>query len=540
MDQSTIQFQDNFPIRYLTQPENNFYQSFLTNFLQSELGLGVNCLWVVELSIPVGGQDMLAKQFKMFYHNGVDSENYGAMLNEAMRLFSDKSSTVMDSNPFWLASAISINGESLNSARPQTPESFNGIVPYIGAKRADLPELTIQTFMTDQSFADVVVRPWMSAIFRYGMKLDTFRSFIKCKLFTRKRRVFTTIFTPNDWMCKLSYTFSGVFPKQVPSLEYNYSGADTLKAVTLTFGFDRYSIDVDSNPIEFLYDTYGATGYIQPFNETYITSGSRVSGDDSPLSARPVNNASIWKRIGQGVAANLDTTYIMLTPLLAIRNTDKDDTPTYSEDSNVKFIPKGDTPSGKVKYDHVKIKDDDFVTGVHRSTYLEKVDEDDTPDYNLVYGIGRQINENDTPEGYEIRDVQISEGDTPVGVDVKFDGVSIPLNDVPLQSIQGQTGLKIPENDFPIAIGAVGKPIQISNSDARSSGGDIEFNRVAMEEEDVPNGQSVVLQTISTDDHAKGTNAAMKNVAIKSDDYVGKELTVLTKIVTIPTDDRVG
>ena len=59
-------------------------------------------------------------------------------------------------------------------------------------------------------------------------------------------------------------------------------------------------------------------------------------------------------------------------------------------------------------------------------------------------------------------------------------------------------------------------------------------------EEDVPNGQSVVLQTISTDDHAKGTNAAMKNVATKSDDYVGQELTILTKIVTIPTDDRVG
>ena len=279
----------------------------------------------------------------MFYHNGVASENYGAMLGEAMKLFSDKSSTVMDSNPFWLASAITINGESLNSARPQTPESFNGIVPYIGAKRADLPELTINTFMTDQSFADVVVRPWIAAISRYGMKLDTFRSFIKCKLFTRKRRETTSIYTPNDWMCKLSYTFSGVFPKQVPSVEYNYGGADTLKSVSLTFGFDRYSIDVDSSPIEFSYDKSGPTAYM-PFAERYITSGSRVSGADSPLSARPVNNASIWKRIGQGIASNLDTTYIMLTPLLAIRNTDKDDTPTYSEDSNVKFIPKGDTP----------------------------------------------------------------------------------------------------------------------------------------------------------------------------------------------------
>ena len=101
-----------------------------------------------------------------------------------------------------------------------------------------------------------------------------------------------------------------------------------------------------------------------------------------------------------------------------------------------------------MKYDQVKIKDDDFVTGVHRSTYLEKVDENDTPDYNLVYGIGRQINENDTPEDYELRDVQTPEDDTPVGVDVKFDGASIPLNDVPLQSIQGQTGLKFRRTIF--------------------------------------------------------------------------------------------
>lgn len=521
---SISQFRANVPKHYSTRPEENFYEAFLTNFIKSKLGLGVNCLWVVELVIPGGfgsiGSDKIkevfTEQFKDFFNGGVASTNYNAMLVEAMKLFSDNTAAVMGTNPFWLASAININGESLNSTRPQTPESFNGIVPYIGAKRSDLSELTINTFMTDQSFSDVVVRPWVAAISRYGLKLDLLRSYIKCKFFTRKRRTPGSISTPVDWMCKLTYTFNGVFPKTIPSIEYNYNGADTTKMVNLNFGFDNYRMDIESSPIA--YD----------FNEVFDKNKSTLSAD-SP------SGKSFGQRLGEGIASNLDTTYIMLTPLLAIRNTDKDDVPTYSNDAGIINVSRGDASPSTVEYKNVSIEKNDSVGSPYNFGDRVKIDEEDVPRTNSInWSIKKideedtpvgtihqkvEIPERDTPEDYRMQKVEIPESDTPVGVNVKIDEIETPMNDFPTLSRQGQNTINVTRDDFPVSYGVVVQDIRVPRSDVRDSTV-VSFGNVVTSKDDVPTSQTVRLETISVDDHYKGSIASAKIISAKTNDYI--------------------
>ena len=500
--------------------ENNFYNNYLKTFLQSEMGLGVNCLWIVEIDAPYiakSNTDAFAKQ--LLYMSGDSFLGSGTqfVLDKAYKYFSGRGAGGDVSHlgsPFILATAMQLAGETITASAPDMGDAFGGLMSLVGGKRESNREFTVSMYLTDFSFPDMILKPWIRAMSQYGLKSAQWRSNIKCTLFTKK---FTMSSSPtankefevgtNEWMARLSYTYHGSFPKTMGVTEYNYNGADVIKAVSVGFGYEYYSISVGDDIDRAFYQNliYNAA--------PHKDDGFRLS--DTSILAKAVGavaNATngVTSLLGSGFTQKMGITQAknVVNKVLDIFNlNDQDKTihteikEYYAKDGGV-LKDTGKPGADRVKNSHLLGAGLDLVnTLVSNSLGLDnwdastggnaKVVDQSTRDYVKHGNSVQKVNQSsDTPNTIKLSaqkpDVKISTDETPLYVTPKSDDissetddtatqfenvdVSIPLNDYPKNVTSSAKTYKIDESDRPIANQLPSDSVRTSKNDVVSGG----------------------------------------------------------------------
>jgi len=231
------------------QHVGGIYRWYIDKFLNTQRGLSINTIWFLSLFPPVG-MDLLEKSFNFI--NGEEFEMDG--FNIAWQYMTDHfgDSKYVDavrglsenSIVFLLSKEVTIPGVSLdvnNQSYPATGGSGTIVPPTITSARKNNDHITIEMYLTDFSFPNVILRPWIRAISVHGMTERTLRGEI---VFTQlTRRNVEDAGSGGHWQVSNVITLENAYPVSIPSYNMNYQGVDIDKTMSVEWGYDIIKVE---------------------------------------------------------------------------------------------------------------------------------------------------------------------------------------------------------------------------------------------------------------------------------------------------------
>ena len=238
------------------------YRWYIDKFLNTPLGLGINTIWFLSVFPPgyVGngdesrGYDLLKKSYNFLNQDNVGfttlvpgrNDGFDSGWKYLQKRFGD---TVADplynmyynALVFLLAKEVTIPGVSLDVTQqgyPATGGSGAIACPTITSARKNNDHLSIEMYLTDYSFPNIILRPWIRALSIYGMTDSRLRGKI----------IFTQMSKRNPdgargfWHTSNVIELDNAYPVSIPSYNMNYQGVDIDKTMTTEWGYDIINV----------------------------------------------------------------------------------------------------------------------------------------------------------------------------------------------------------------------------------------------------------------------------------------------------------
>lgn len=139
--------------------------------------------------------------------------------------------------------AIQVPGDSF-VANPEGIQQQNLIRAFVGGGRDAFTNLQITFLDTNVSFVENIIRPWVLATARYGMKARSGNKKYRVDFTVYKLGVISSVEPP---IILQKYTFFGACPISVTSEEYNYVGATSPVLREASFVFNDYYVETNSS-----------------------------------------------------------------------------------------------------------------------------------------------------------------------------------------------------------------------------------------------------------------------------------------------------
>ena len=240
------------------KPAGGIYRWYIDNFLNTQRGPSLNTIWFLSISPPKGnGEELLKKSYNFLNEEG---ESY-AGFEESWRYMTDMygdENTVQGGElskntlVFLLSKEVTIPGVSLDvSQTPYPATGGSGVITgstITGARRNN-DHISIEMYLTDFSFPNVILRPWIRALSIYGMTDVNLRGQIVFTQLTKRN----TLDANGEWRVSNIITLENAYPVSVPSYNMNYQGADIDKTMSVEWGYDIINVknrlfgDIDKN-----------------------------------------------------------------------------------------------------------------------------------------------------------------------------------------------------------------------------------------------------------------------------------------------------
>lgn len=276
-----------------TQPEiSNFYENFLTTFLQTGNGLAINSMWV------------------LFFNNIPDTStistvttDYGANTTNLSNAMNTAKTITNNTKGLVIAQGVKINGENLNVDRKGF-KNTGYIQGMIGNGREGFPTLDISILENNISFVDYFLRPWVVAVGHKSLKDQTLKSDITV-WFLGKGGII-----PQNPFIRKAITYKNCRPISINQQEYNYSGSDMVKERPVSFVYTHYEMtepdaflmSLVNKPTELTDSAFTTLNATENLNTEYYNlngGGNNVSNDT------PEFNANFLQRIVTNLAGNV-------------------------------------------------------------------------------------------------------------------------------------------------------------------------------------------------------------------------------------------
>ena len=328
----------------------NFYDNFLTTFLQTGNGLAINSMWLLFFNnIPdVTNINNVIQTY------GANSENLSTTMTAAATISNNKKGLI-------IAQGVKINGENLNVDRKGF-KNTGYIQGMIGNGREGFPTLDISILENNISFVDYFLRPWVVAVGHKSLKDQTLKSDITVWFLGKGGT------TDNNPLLRKAITYKNCRPISINQQEYNYSGSDMVKERPVSFVYTHYEM---SHPHENLLALIGkqSTGYNANILQRIITN---LSGNVADALQTQINKVrkfvltseevgvALFNRIEQNainnISTNLSISKTNQKPILS----NPSGTPTViNTDININSI---DTPDKTLKVNQIHDPKNDVVT----------------------------------------------------------------------------------------------------------------------------------------------------------------------------------
>ena len=134
------------------------------------------------------------------------------------------------------AQSVTIPGEDTETTREKV-EGSGYIGGLIGSGRGTPPELEVVFLDTNCSFTDFVLRPWILAIARAGLKDDKIKTSATC---------YQLMKTAGGLVTRSETTFNGLCPTKIDSQQYDYQ-KETIIHRTISFAYTNYKMEPGSS-----------------------------------------------------------------------------------------------------------------------------------------------------------------------------------------------------------------------------------------------------------------------------------------------------
>ncbi len=257
----------------------NFYDSFLTNFLQTGNGMAANSLWLLFIHTLPSTAAINEVVFKQ--------EKYDDIVRpmDAARTISEKP----NQKGLVLAQGVVVNGESLNVDRIGV-KNTGYIQGMVGMGRTAFPTLDIKILENNISFSDYFIRPWIISVGHKSLKDQNLKSNITV-WFLGKTNGFGGAEAQNPFLRK-AITYENCSPISIDKCEYNYSGTDMVKERSVSFVYTNYTFTPPDELLLELVSNHAETR--KSYNETdKIRSGTEQVPIINPFYPMTATNSTI-------------------------------------------------------------------------------------------------------------------------------------------------------------------------------------------------------------------------------------------------------
>ena len=263
-----------------TYPEiSNFYENFLTTFLQTGNGLPIGSLWILFFNNLPSEGDLDAISY-----------NYGSNTDSLYKAFASAKTITNNTKGLVIAQGVKIVGENLNVDR-RGFKNTGYIQGMVGNGREGFQTLDISFLENNISFVDYFLRPWLIAVGHKSLKDQTLKSDITVWCLGKGGSA-----THNPFVRK-AITYKNCRPISINQQEYNYSGSDMVKERPVSFVFTHYEM---SEPDAFLMTLVN--------KPTLLTDASTIKKDTEKninTNDTPEFNANFLQRIVTNLSGNI-------------------------------------------------------------------------------------------------------------------------------------------------------------------------------------------------------------------------------------------
>ena len=307
----------------------SIYQWYYDNFFASNIGLDLNNLWVVSIATQEGDElflEMLRKEAARFdvESTGIDEfgdvRNRGGMSMVKMVDETWKNNTKQippiynienwgSNNVLIAVNKVSLPSDMIKTKNVEMGNGYTWVPPMLADRHDPFTPLQLTFYYTTYPFSEFIVRPWMMAINRYGLKLRSTRAHITCTLFTKRNPLDKTV----NWFPKFQYKFYSCYPLGVPQVDFAYDNDALEKSGTIQFGYDYYKITIpdsryydwggenrtlDTHPgpgvEEFNKEVWNGTSTKSKYNDLEIILDKTF--DEPPFTEEKSFESNVWNR----------------------------------------------------------------------------------------------------------------------------------------------------------------------------------------------------------------------------------------------------
>lgn len=271
---------------------NNFYENFLTTFLQTGNGLPIGSMWLLFFNnIPSAG-DLDAISY-----------NYGSNSDSLYKAMASAKTIANNAKGLVIAQGVKITGENLNVDR-RGFKNTGYIQGMVGNGREGFPTLDISFLENNISFVDYFLRPWLIAVGHKSLKDQTLKSDITVWFLGKGGS------KDRNALRRKIITYKNCSPISINQQEYNYSGSDMVKERPVSFVFTHYEM---SEPTDILMTLVNKPTLLTDANtiEKHVKDFEIPEGESSFFNSAsrtndtPEFNANFLQRIVTNLAGNV-------------------------------------------------------------------------------------------------------------------------------------------------------------------------------------------------------------------------------------------
>lgn len=231
------------------QDVGGIYRWYINKFLNTQRGLGINTIWFLSVYPPgyigAGGDrslgiELLRKSYNFLNSDG--AEGFDEAWKYMVDKFGDEYNIQTDGLDkcalvFLLAKEVVIPGVNLDvTQHSYASTGGSGVIscPMIANARKNNDHISIEMYLTDYSFPNIILRPWIRALSIYGMTESTLRGQIVFTQMTKRNHAGAA----GKWGVSNVITLKNAYPVSIPSCNMNYQGVDIDKTMSVEWGYD--------------------------------------------------------------------------------------------------------------------------------------------------------------------------------------------------------------------------------------------------------------------------------------------------------------
>lgn len=214
--------------------DTGLHQQFWTKLTATANTYALNQLWLARISQQdIKNVISLIKTNLPYYE-----PNWN--INSDIDILSKNTWFLGDGTYNLLVRSVTFPGDSIETERVGVSHSGN-IKGLIGTQRSDMPNVNIVFMETNQSFADLVLRPW--AILAGHLSLH-YVGTPNIKMPEIQLVCYQKVSADKPLKIRKTIRLKGVVPINIDNEEYNYTG-DKIIDRTINFAYTKYTIDAN-------------------------------------------------------------------------------------------------------------------------------------------------------------------------------------------------------------------------------------------------------------------------------------------------------